>query len=663
LVVSYKATSLLNKSLLLTHYSFCTRNGPIAFPPFFPSLESIVSILKAEIRSGAYYDSVILMQLQRALAGLPGVLDAGVVMGTPANLELLAQSELLPAEVKGVGADDLVIVVKAGEASAAQAALAQVDELLAQRRSQTATAYLPKSLETAAQMLPDARWVLVSVPGRYAAGVARQSLQLGKNVFLYSDNVSLADEVSLKQMAAQQGLLVMGPDCGTAIVNGVGLGFANRVRRGSIGLVGASGTGLQLVTARIHQLGGGVSHALGTGGRDLSEPVGAITARHALDLLARHAETEVIVLISKPPAPAVAGELLTAARATGKPVVINFIGHTAPEEIEGIHFARTLDETAELAVALAGGADARMRGSADARMRGSEEAKKREGEDPGDDATRNTHHVSRLTHHPSQKYLRGLFSGGTLAYEALLLLRNYLPLVYSNAPLPGGAKLENPHRSQGHTIVDLGEDEFTVGRLHPMLDNDLRMRRLQEEAEDPETAVILLDVVLGDGAHADPASELAPAIARAQATAQEAGRHLTVIAVVVGTDADPQEMEHQIEQLAQVGVHVFTRNDEAVRAAGARMRGGEDAKTRGSEDPGDDASRNTHHASRFTHHLSPSNPIDLSHLTAPLAAINVGLESFTQSLTGQGADVLHVDWRPPAGGNEKLMGILGRMRR
>ncbi|MDY6878162.1 MAG: hypothetical protein SWK90_18420, partial [Chloroflexota bacterium] len=310
-----------------------------------------MTVTKAEIRSGAYYDSVILMQLQRSLADLPGILDAGVVMGTDANKDILAQSDLLTPEAQAAVADDLVIVVRAEDTATAEAALGQVDELLTQRRGSIEQEYHPRSLESAVQMLPDAQWVLVSVPGRYAAGVARQALRLGKNVFLYSDNVSLEDEVALKQTAAEKGLLVMGPDCGTAIVNGVGLGFANQVRRGPIGLVAASGTGLQQVSARIHQLGSGITHALGTGGRDLSEVVGAVTARQGLDLLSRDPETRVIVLISKPPSPAVADELLRAARSAGKPVVVDFIGYSPPaRQVDNLHFATTLDEAADLAV-------------------------------------------------------------------------------------------------------------------------------------------------------------------------------------------------------------------------------------------------------------------------------------------------------------------------
>ena len=555
------------------------------------------------------------MQLQRSLAALPGIIDAGVVMGTGANKEILIQTGLMAPEVEAAAADDLVIVIKAQDTDAAEEALAQVDELLTRRRGAIEQDYLPKSLESAAQALPHARWVLISVPGHYAAGVARQALSLDKHVFLYSDNVSPEDEVSLKQSAAAKGLLVMGPDCGTAIVNGVGLGFANQVRRGPIGLVAASGTGLQQVSSRIHGLGSGLTHGLGTGGRDLAQDVGAVTARQALDLLARDPETKVIVLISKPPAPQVARELLDLARQADKPVVVDFIGYArAVRRVDNLHFVATFDQAAEAAVALA--RDARRK-KQDAE---GQAAPARFGE--------------------GQRYLRGLFSGGTLAYEALLLLQDYLPRVYSNVPLVKEDRLANSMVSQAHTIVDLGEDEFTQGRLHPMMDNDLRIRRLQQETEDEEVAAILLDVVLGYGAHPDPAGELAPAIARARATAREAGRSLEVVAVVVGTDEDPQGLESQVEQLEAAGARVETSNEAAVRYVGRLLRRRED-------EGGEEGLK----------------PVNLDVLREPLAAINVGLTSFAESLQAQGAEVIQVDWRPPAGGNERLMAILQRLGR
>jgi FdrA protein len=604
-----------------------------------------VAAVKVEIRSGAYHDSVVLMQLQRSLAEKPGVLDAGVVMGTDANKEILAQNDLLPPEAKVAAADDLVVVVKAKTEATATAALAEVDGLLTRKRVTDDMEYLPKSVETAADMLPAGVWVLVSVPGRYAADVARQALRLDKNVFLYSDNVSLSDETALKRTAADKGVLVMGPDCGTAIVNGVGLGFANRVRRGPIGIVAASGTGLQQVSTRIHQLGSGITHALGTGGRDLSEAVGAVTARQGLDLLNRDSETKVIVLVSKPPSPQVANQLLGIASSADKPVVVDFIGYSSgASEIHrgNLHLTTTLDNAADLAVQLA--ASTPSAESASDRSTG---------------RSRRDLNLERFA--PGQRFLRGLFSGGTLAYEALLIMQDYLPTVYSNIPLNQDYRVSNSMISRAHTIIDLGEDEFTVGRLHPMMDNDLRVRRLRQEADDPEVAVILLDVVLGYGAHPDPASELAPAIAGARAGAEAGGRHLEVIAVVVGTDEDPQGLNVQVQQLEAAGAQVETSNENAVHLVGQLLK-----------------ALNARHLPKSSQvQVSPMQvspmpntlyaipniqQVDLAVLRQPVAAINVGLESFAQSLMAQDVPVIHVDWRPPAGGDEKLMAILKRMR-
>ncbi len=573
-----------------------------------------MSNIQTEIRSGAYFDSVILMQLQRSLVDLAGVLDAGVVMGTEANLELLDQSGLLVEGIKNARPDDLVLVIKAETEKAARQALEQVDHLVAARRSRDTgdQDYLPKSLETANAMLPEAAWTLISVPGRYAAGVSRDALRMGKHVFLYSDNVSLEEEIDLKNTAAQKGLLVMGPDCGTAIINGIGLGFANQVRKGSIGMVAASGTGLQQVSVRIHQLGGGLTHAIGTGGRDLSSGVGGITARMGLDLLDRDPDTNVIVLVSKPPDNKTADAILDYARGLSKPVVVNFIGYPSPlQKIGNLVFATTFDETAKTALEL---------------IENPPQAEK----------------FALDQFATSQRYLRGLYSGGTLAYEALLILDYYLPEIYSNVPIKKEYRLENSLVSQGHTILDLGEDEFTVGRLHPMMDHELRVKRLEKEAQDPQTALILLDVVLGHGSHPNPAAELAPAIQAAKTKAQKSKRYLEVFVILSGTDEDPQDMVSQEEVLIGAGARVFHSSDKAVRLAGRILRelgSQSDPKERG-----------------------PEQPVDLKTLSTDFAAINLGLESFTESLITQGAQAIQVDWKPAAGGNPDLMAILEKMK-
>lgn len=559
-----------------------------------------MTTIQHELRPGVYYDSVVLMQLQRALVELDGVQDAGVVMATQANLDLLEDTGL---PIKGVEArpEDLLIVIKADTKSAADDALATVDTLLTRRRSAAATTYRPRSLDAAVRQLPQANWALVSIPGRYAAGVSRQALESGKHVFLYSDNVSVEDEIALKQYGREHGLLVMGPDCGTAIINGIGFGFANRARRGSIGLVGASGTGLQAIVTAIHQLGEGISHAIGTGGRDLKREVAAISAHQGLDLLKRDPATKVIVIVSKPPDADVAASLLAAARKTGKPVVINFIGYAAPtQRFENLNFTQTLQESAEQAVALL--------------------------VDAKDTVTQSYKNST-----PSKRtYLRGLFSGGTLAIETVRALMAFLGEVKTNVTGTGASLLDDPLISQGHTVLDLGEDVFTVGRLHPMIDNDLRMRRMRQEAAEPDVAMLLLDVVLGEGAHPDPASELAPVITEVRK------KHKVDVAVLlVGTDEDPQGLEQQRKTLEASGASVFNDTMSLVAYTISRLGVAQPA------------------------HLGE---IDLESLVSPVAAINIGLETFFDSLSEQGAEVVQVDWRPPAGGDERLMDILAKMK-
>ncbi len=555
-----------------------------------------------DVRRGTYYDSVVLMQLQRGLLELPGVQDAGVVMATSANCELLAQSELLPDGIGKVGVEDLLIVVRAESEKEAESALASVDDLLSRRRSVSAGKFQPHSLEGAAEMLPEAEIVLISVPGRYAAEVAREALNLNRHVFLYSDNITLEDEIELKEISGEVGLLVMGPDCGTAIVNGIGLGFANRVRRGGIGLVGASGTGLQAVTSRIHALGGGVSHALGTGGRDLKSEVGGVTAKQALDLLSRDSATEVIVLVSKPPDPEVAASLLNAAQGLSNPVVVHFMGYAAPARSFGnLTFADNFNDAAFVAVDLL-------------KQVSTEDVTVQSGTGPSD----------------TPGYLRGLFSGGSLASEALRGLQVALTPMYSNIVAPGSRKLPDSTKSQAHTILDLGEDEFTVGRLHPMMDNDLRIRMMRQEGDDQEVAVILMDVVLGEGAHPDPAADLAPAIKELRKA-----RDVEIVVILVGTEDDPQDIEVQRRRMIDAGAVVLEDTMDAVSHVISRL---------------DIAPKET------------IQPVSLKLLETPLAAINVGLESFYESLIDQEAQAVHVDWRPPAGGDEKLMSILKKMR-
>lgn len=501
--------------------------------------------VSTQVVRSLYRDSVSLMQLSEALSRRPGIERVSAVMATPVNQALLREAGLLDGAVEA-GANDLLIVAQ-GTPDAVKAALDEAQAALSGRpdtpkAGAAAAPSRPRSLAWAAAEHPSANLVLISTPGDYAAAEARKALNLGLNVMIFSDNVGLASEIALKRLAEERGLLVMGPDCGTAIIDGVPLGFANVVKRGAVGVVGASGTGMQQITCLVDRLGAGISHAIGTGGRDLHHHIGGTSMLRGLKMLAADKATKVIVLVSKPPAPAVAEKVLAAAAKAGKPVVINFVGADAGD-IKGrnLHPAATIEDAAHAAVAL-------LKGRRPAPV------------------TR-TPAVRPVHFKPSQRYVRGLYSGGTFGYEASLLLGARLGKIESNVAIRDEDKLDDPWRSRGHTVIDLGDDVFTRGRPHPMIDHRLRNERLVKEAADPETAVILLDVVLGHGAHGDPAAEMAPALRAAQETAKKAGRRLAIVGFVCGTSGDPQGLAQQEASLRAAGVILAASNAEAVRVA------------------------------------------------------------------------------------------------
>lgn len=507
----------------------------------------------SSVISQAYHDSVKLMRVSQALSDLPHVTQAMVAMGTDSNKQVLAGIGLLTPDVEAARANDLVIVVEADSDAAAGAAVAQANQLLlANDRAAGRTASTdkpPQTQEQARAKLAEANLALISVPGAYAALEAAKALQAGLHVFLFSDNVTLDQELALKKLAVSRGLLMMGPGCGTAVINGVALAFANVLARGPVGVVAASGTGLQELTALVHRGGVGISQAIGVGGRDLSEGIGGLMMLQGIAMLAADPDTRLIALISKRPHPSVTPRILAAARATGKPVVVNFLGAHDAGVREGIEFTTSLENTAEVILRHWNGDGPYRAGSPDTVQR--------------------LARAERRKLQPGQKYLRGLFSGGTLCDEALDILTTRLGGVYSNiSPSPEWA-LADAWRSKGHCCVDLGEEEFTRGRPHPMIDLRLRQERILREAEDPETAVILMDVVIGYGSHADPAGALGETIRAAKSKVRAAGRFLSVVTHVCGTAQDPQGLEAQEQKLRQAGALVLPTNAQAAQLAAA----------------------------------------------------------------------------------------------
>jgi succinyl-CoA synthetase alpha subunit len=512
--------------------------------------------VRALVKPSEYHDSVSLMLIARELGGLEGVNDAAVVMGTEANKSILADAGLVTAEIEGASANDLVLVVSAKDVSFAEQALEKAELLLKKRAPQETTGeFRPKTIRSALSLHPETNVAVISVTGRYAADEAWEALQYGLHVLLFSDNVSLEDEIALKKFGRDHGLLVMGPGAGTAILNGVALGFANVLPFGPVGIVSAAGTGLQEVSTLLARRDLGISQGIGTGGRDLKKEVGGIMMLSALHALQQDSATEVIVLISKPPADEVARVILEQASTCSKPTVICFLGREMGSMVMGRNVipANTLQECSLLATS----AIRPEIGDIQALIKTEKIllAKKAKG--------------LKAKMDDRQRYLRGLFSGGTLCYEAQVIWKDMLrSSIYSNAPLPGGLALSDSTKSIGHTAVDLGDEEFTVGRPHPMIDNDLRIRRMMQEARDPETAVIMLDIVLGYGAHPNPASELGTAIRQACGLAEEAGLGLPVVVSVTGTEGDPQGLRRTVTALEGAGAIVCGSNAAAARLTG-----------------------------------------------------------------------------------------------
>ncbi len=498
-----------------------------------------------EVRKGFYMDSVALMRLSRSIAASEGVEEAALMMGTPANREIMEDAGLLTESGAAAGGGDLVLAIRAASEAAAAAALSEANAQLdkpAARGGETEV-WRPRTLRSAVSALPGANLALISVPGDFAAAEARKAIRRGLHAMIFSDNVTLENEVVLKREAQALGCIVMGPDCGTAIIAGTPLAFANQVPRGPIGIVGASGTGIQEVTCLIGNLGGGISHAIGVGGRDLKAEVGGISTCMVIDALATDSGTEQIVLVAKPPGDDVAKTVLERLDACGKPAIVCFMGAGEMAMPANICQVFTLKDAALTAL-----------GRADPRDTKSGDADSRDGNVPD---------IGRR-----DGAILGLFSGGTLCAEAQAILRDAGLSVRSNAPVSDVLDLTQAN-DPGHAMLDLGDDDYTRGRPHPMIDPTVREQPIVEALGRTDLAVLLADVVIGYGAHEDPAGYLAALV-----TAHRAENGPVVIASVTGTESDPQRRSAQVARLEAAGIAVAPSNADAARWALAAAGGG-----------------------------------------------------------------------------------------
>ncbi|WP_343270984.1 acyl-CoA synthetase FdrA [Lentibacillus songyuanensis] len=576
-------------------------------------------MLYTVIKKNLYQDSVSLMLLTNHLSAIDGVNQIQVMMGTPANKDIFKGSGLYTDELEAANPSDLCIVVNSDDEGIVDKVVEETETYLSNQSAESQQSSIPvvRTWEMAENKLPTADVALISIAGEHAPAEANKALDRGLNVFMFSDNVSVEDELQLKQRAQDEGLIVMGPDCGTGILDGVPMAFANVVEKGNIGIVGASGTGIQEVSTIIGRKGGGVSQAIGTGGRDLSSDIGAITTIRGLRVLDNDPETDVITYISKPPAPEVREKVIEVFKTLSKPVVAIFMGDKPKEAHDNIHYTWTLEDTALKALELANSGQAVKYDFA------------------------NDQDIQKVKENGEQRYIKGYFCGGTLAHEAAMIIEDALNLEGETEHTDGMML-----HYQGHEVIDLGDDAYTQGRAHPMIDPTLRVEKVKEAAADSETAVILLDNVIGYGAHEDMAGVFAPVVQEAKEEAAKQGKAFVAIASVTGTADDPQVYQEQVDKLEAAGVIVTDSNAQATKLAVEII----------------DYLNGKQSETATTDKQVQENDKVAELIASKPRVINIGLKGFAEAILEHGGEVVQYQWAPIAGGNKRLAKILEKLK-
>lgn len=580
-------------------------------------------MLKTIVKKGSYHDSVVLMLLTNQISTIKGVKKVSIMMATPANKDIYRQSGLNTEELESASANDMVVVADVDDESLLDTIMQETEEFFKKqstKESDKKGAEAVKSWDKALEKLPEANLAVISIPGAYAALEADRALDEGMNVFMFSDNVTLEDEIKLKNKAHEKGLAVMGPDCGTGIIQGVPVAFTNNVTPGSIGIIGASGTGIQELTTIIDRLGEGVKNAIGTGGRDLSTEVGGTTMMDMIEAMESDTSVKVLIIISKPPAKEVRDRISDRLSNFRKPVITLFLGEKPEYHEEGFYHAYTLDEAARLAVGLVRG----------------EEVK--EAEVKADTAD--------FFKPEEKKTIKAYYSGGTLAGEAAMLIKDALDMKVPPQKAEGFML-----KTGGHIVVDLGDDVYTQGKPHPMIDPAKRIECMQEAIDDASTGVILLDIMLGYGSHEDMAGALLPSIIELRDKAKAEGRKLFFVATVCGTRRDFQDYDGAVSKLKDAGVIVCENNKLAVHTA-IRAIGMDFEEPVKEIRPKKVAKIEKTEASDKLIQLLSEKP----------KIINIGLKSFAEVAESFGCGVVQYDWMPPAGGDVRLIKILNFLR-
>lgn len=562
-------------------------------------------MLKTVIKKGSYHDSVILMLLTNQISTIEGVNKVSIMMGTPANKDIYEQSGLATPELAEAGANDLVIVADVDDEALLGTIENEMEEFFKKQSTVSngeKAAESVKSWDKALEKLPEANLAVISIPGEYAALEADRALDEGLNVFMFSDNVSMEDEKALKTKAHEKGLAVMGPDCGTGIIQGVPIAFTNNVEKGS-------------------------------SGRDLNASIGGITMLDMIDAMEEDDSVKVVIIVSKPPAKEVRDTISERLASFSKPVVTLFVGEKPEYHEENFYHTYTLDEAARLAVSL---------------VRGQKVPEATVDVDK-----------SQFFKAEENKTIKAYYSGGTLANEAAMLIKDALDVKEPPVDIDGYML-----QLDGNVVVDLGDDAYTKGKPHPMIDPEKRIECMESAVDDESTGAILLDIMLGYGSHEDMAGALLPSILRLRKKAEDAGRKVFFVATVCGTRKDYQGYDEAVKKLQDAGVIVCENNKLACRTAIqaiGRDFSEPEKEIRKKESTGE--SKNGEAGADFTKNGKQKVSQQLRVLLSEKPRIiNIGLKSFAEVVKEFGCEVVQYDWMPPAGGKIELIKTLNFLR-
>jgi len=507
---------------------------------------------KLILKKNEYHDSIQLMRVSEDLRKIEGVEQLMVIMATQSNKQILKNMDLTSHEIESAGKNDMIVAIRAVSEEVIAEVVQTMEQLFKQGEAKKKGQRSHNSIDAALQSMPDANLCLISLPGEYAMDQAKAALNSGLHVIIYSDNIPLEDDRAIKELAKEKGLLCMGPDCGVANLNGVAFLTASIVQKGPIGIVGASGSGTQLIAALTEREGLGVSQAIGVGGKDLKDQVGGLSMLMGIDALEADPETKVIVLVSRIPGDEKLSVILKKVQQAVKPVVVYFIGGDS-EIIKkyGVIPASDLEDAALKAVNL---------------------VRNKPLDNP--DFTQSPAEIEQILEQETarmnakQLYLRGLYCGGTFCDEAIAQLQKSIGDVYSNTPSREELRLKNTFISKEHTVIDLGDEEFTLGRPHPVIDPEPVRMAILREGEKDDIAVMLIDFILGPAINPDPVGSVVNQIRKVKQMHENAGGYLSIVASVCGTDGDPQNLTRQTKMLEEAGVVVMPSNAQAARLAG-----------------------------------------------------------------------------------------------